>query len=177
MKMKMKMKLINEKGKLFGLINLIDLLVLLAVLGAAAALIVRFVLPAADLSDPMETVVFTVRVRGLQGRVRPLINEGLARSRQYCTVEGQPIDGAFVRSVSFEAYIQQTATSAGEIVDAEVEDRWDAVFVLEAEVPRDAAPIMVDTQGIRIGINHTVRTADLEYIGSIETLRLEGEDV
>ena len=168
------MKLLNGKGKLFGIINLIDLLVVLALLGAAAALFVTFALPSSDASPQTENIVYTVRVRGVFNRVRAFIDKGLASSSQLMGPEGL-IDDARVLSYYYEPYTQLSPTRDGRLIEIELSERCDVVFTLEATIPSGAAPIMVDTQPIRIGINHTVRTPSFEFLGSIESLSLEGD--
>ena len=61
------MKLIDEKGKLFGLINLIDLLVLLAVLAAAVGIgwKVMSSSQAAEAPKNAVTVTFVARAKNL----------------------------------------------------------------------------------------------------------------
>jgi len=168
------MKLINEKGRLFGLINVVDLLVLLALLVGFGAVAMSFAAPAKDTSQGKEKLVYTVRVRGILEVARPMIEDALAQSLPLYMSE-QPLDDAYLVHVKFEEYYQVNATSSGGLKEVLVEDRWDAVFTMEALVRNDDTPIQVGNQHIRVGINHTVRTAAFEYLGSIESLVLEEE--
>ena len=72
------MKIINEKGKLFGVVNIVDLLVLLAVIAVAAGVGYKLFAPqiveATSKQVPMTVVV---RVRG----ATPVSGEGGAAQR------------------------------------------------------------------------------------------------
>ena len=170
------MKLINDKGKLFGLINIMDLLVLLVLVGAAAGLFLYFTAPAETVSTDTITIVYTVRVRGVLDRIKVLVEEGLGKSTQLSTQDA-PLDDARVLSCSFESYVQQKTTDDGRLLEIETPGRWDALFELEVTIPKPSIDesVMVGTQYIRVGSGHTVRTPHFELTGIIEKLDF-GED-
>ena len=59
------MKIVNEKGKLFGIINVIDLVVILVIAIVAVAAVYKFAAPAAgDVIAPKSDMTVTMRVRG-----------------------------------------------------------------------------------------------------------------
>ena len=73
------MKIINEKGKLFGVINIVDLLVLLAVIAVAAGVGYKLFAPQiANATAKQVPMTVTVRVRG----ATPFLVEEVQRNSQ-----------------------------------------------------------------------------------------------
>ena len=169
------MKLLNERYKLLGIINPIDLLVLLALLGAVVGLVLRF--GASDTSGDTDKVkvTYTVRVRTQNNRVENEIYKHLEneKDRQLFTDEGFVPD-AYIQSVNFVPSIQQGITADGRFVEAEDPTRVDAIFTIEAQVDKNAIPVKVGTQMIKIGLNHYVKTRRIEFLGNIETVNVDG---
>ena len=59
------MKIINEKGKLFGIINVVDLLVLVAAIAVVAGVGYKlFAKQIKEVASPQVSLTMTVRVRG-----------------------------------------------------------------------------------------------------------------
>ena len=168
------MKIINDKGRLFGLINTVDLLALLALLAAVGGLVWHFRTLAANEDEAPTTVkmTYTVRARGAYRRMEDMVRTNVDQNNRLFTPDGEEID-AELTGVSFEPYISQTTTADGQIVDATDPERMDIIFTIEAEISKNAAPIMVGTQEIRVGVNHTVRTPLLEYLGSVEKITIQ----
>ena len=60
------MKIINEKGKLFGIINVVDLLVLVAAIAVVAGVGYKlFAKQIKEVASPQVSLTMTVRVRGV----------------------------------------------------------------------------------------------------------------
>ena len=73
------MKIINQKGKLFGVINIVDLLVVLAVIAVAAGIGYKlFATQIADATAEQVAMTVTVRVRG----ATPFLVEEVQRNSQ-----------------------------------------------------------------------------------------------
>ena len=165
------MKIVNEKGKLFGVINVVDLLVvvfIVAVVGGVAWKIFGDRIAAAtDTEEPVEytDVTYTVRVIGVRDTFAETVaqmdypqqlgvNEGLVDDSYIVSVEVEPAtvlstDGAFAAMVEY--------------------DRKDLVFTIEAKVEQGDF-ITVGTQEIRIGKAHTVKSQFIEFGGTVETM-------
>ena len=73
------MKLINEKGKLFGVINVVDLLVLLAAIAVVIGVGYKLFAPQiTEIASPQVPMTVVVRVRG----ATPFLVEELQRNDQ-----------------------------------------------------------------------------------------------
>ena len=173
----------RKKGRLFGLINIVDLLVLLAVLAAVAGAVWYVVSPRLAGGDAKTTLTYTVRVRGLQGRMRGELEKQLeaqtpegaqTKYRAPCIAGNDYVPDAYVIDVVFEPYVQQVPTDDGRLVDAIDPTRLDAIFTLVAVVPKNTAVIKVGPQEIRVGTGHYLKISTVEYGATIESMRFDG---
>ena len=161
------MKIINEKGKLFGVINIVDLLVLLAVI--AVVIGVGYKLFAPQIADATATQVpmtVTVRVRG----ATPFLVEEVQRNSQVGKqiVSGNSYTNAVITDMQIEDYVQQVTTADGRIVDALDGTKKDLVFTIETTVPEGTASPTIGTQEVRAGRTFIVKTNDFETTGNID---------
>lgn len=164
------MKLVNEKGKLFGIVNLVDFLLVLAVLLVVVGVGYKILSASiAERMSPQQTLEFTARVRALhpraQSEIEKSVGETLIAGNDY-------VKDAIIESVTFEPYVMQVQTDDGRIVDAVDPTRIDAIFVISAKTARNTAVIKVGTQEIRVGYGHFLKTKYMEYSTVIETVTL-----
>ena len=80
------MKKINEKGKLFGIINVVDLLVLVAAIAVVAGVGYKlFATQIKEVASPQVSLTMTVRVRG----ATPFLVNEVQRNSQVRQVAGK----------------------------------------------------------------------------------------
>ena len=139
------MKIINEKGKLFGVINIVDLLVLLAVIAVAAGVGYKLFAPQiANATAKQVPMTVTVRVRG----ATPFLVEEVQRNSQIGKkiVSGSSYTDAVITDMQIEPYDQQVTTADGKIVTARDPDKRDLVFTIETTVAEGTAAPSIGTQ-------------------------------
>lgn len=174
----LQMKVVNEKGKLFGVINVVDLLVvlfILAVVGGVAWKIfggsISDAASAVQVEKSGADVVYTVRVSGVRQDVADAviaigfpqqlgINEGLVASSYITDARTEPAtalstDGKFAQMVEY--------------------DRTDIVFTIKARVSKGDF-ITVGSQEVRIGKVHIVKSQFVEFSGIIESIEFDPAD-
>jgi hypothetical protein len=168
------MKLINDKGKLFGIINVVDLLVLLAVCLVVAGVGWRILGPKiSQAAAPTTKVTITMRVRGAHPRQ---LNEMLKHVPSQLVSGNEFVGGANLIKVESEPYVVQIPTDDGKMVDATDPTRIDIIFTIEAKVPTGGAATKIGTQEVRAGRDFTVKTRYIEQIAIIETIEYENEE-
>jgi len=172
------MKLINEKGKLFGVINLVDLacilLILLVVGGVGWKLLgstVEKVLTETSAETPSETTTMltTVRIRAVTPNTLNWLAENDLAGEQLIAGSSY-IEDAHVVSVSYEPYTVQTTNDEGVIIDSVDPVRKDVLVVLESTVEKDAAILKISTQEVRVGRSFFVKTRFFEMSGTIDSV-------
>lgn len=175
------MKVINEKGKLFGIINIVDLLALLLVLFVAG--VVAWKLFGDSIAETAsKNREEAERAEMLANRVKVTYTVRCANQRESAFEElekfGYPqqlainegvIDGAFVTAAYSEPSTGIFGDNEGVSVESTYGSRVDIVVTVEALVPPDAF-ITVGSQEVRVGKTHTVKTQFWEVVGIVETM-------
>lgn len=160
------MKLIDEKGKLFGKLNIIDLLVIVVVIAALAFAALRL----RGGNDPISSttrLTYTAMVSGVDDELyqevqRQLENNG---GRDQLMADGALVDG-YVTGVTAAPHVNFSANSDG-VMTPSVEDpenggRWDLTFTVEANVVNPTTS-KVGTQEVRVGKTHILKTSHIEF--------------
>ena len=139
------MKIINEKGKLFGLINIVDLLVLIAAVAVAAGVGYKLFAPQIKESvQPQVELTAIVRVRG----ATPFLVTEVERNSQ----------------------VGKQLVSGNSYVTAVDPDKKDIVFTIKTTVPKGTATPSIGTQEVRAGRTFIVKTNDFETSGNIDSV-------
>lgn len=169
------MKIIDEKGKLFGKFNLIDLLVVLILIAAVLLLAVRFFIPGeeAEPSDDSTKLTYTVLVSGVTPDIYEEVQRQMAAAggRDQLMASTKMLD-AYVTNVTAAPHVNFQSDSNG-VVTPSVEQgehaRLDLTFTVEAEVS-DPTVNTVGTQEVRVGKGHILKTTHFEFsYGSVLT--------
>lgn len=161
------MKLIDSKGKLFGLINIIDLAVLVLVVLIAAAAFIKLGGEEAITSDNTKEITFVVKARQQLETVAKSIKAGdtLVAGDKY-------VEGASIADVQYNPAEVTVTTADGKMVVAKDPVRMDIFITVKAKVNTDDAAMKVDTQEVRIGRSYTVKTQTVELGGWVESLSM-----
>lgn len=161
------MSIIDRKGKLFGKLNIIDLIAIILIV-AVIALVGYKLVSAGGGSGTGQKVVYTVKVRGVEGEVYTSIKEQLPS--QLMAAE-QMLD-AYVTDV------QATPVTEGTYTIKENADvglttlthaypgTYDLIFTIEGTV-KDDLTSELGTQEIRVGKTHIVKTTTFELENGI----------
>ena len=157
------MKIINEKGKLFGLINIVDLLVLIAAVAVATGVGYKLFAPQIKESvQPQVELTAIVRVRG----ATPFLVTEVERNNQVGKqlVSGNSYVNGTIEDMKIEDYAQQVTTADGD------PDKKDIVFTIKTTVPKGTATPSIGTQEVRAGRTFIVKTNDFETSGNIDSV-------
>ena len=153
------MKIINEKGKLFGIINVVDLLVLVAAIAVVAGVGYKlFAKQIKEVASPQVSLTMTVRVRG----ATPFLVNEVQRNSQVgkSLVNGNSYVNAQITDMKIDDYNQQVTTADGRIVTATDPEKKDLVFTITT----------IGTQEVRAGRTFIVKTNDFETTGNIDSV-------
>lgn len=163
------MKIVNEKGKLFGLINIVDLVVLLAIVAIIAGIGWKLFAPKVQEAVSSDVVMTTtLRVRG----ATPFLVNELKRNDQTgkSLVSGNEFVAATIESVDFVDYVQQITTADGRIVDALDPSKKDIMIVIKSSVKEGTPTPKIGTQEVRAGRTFIVKTNDFETTANIDSV-------
>lgn len=166
------MKVIDEKGKLFGKINLIDLIVLLAVVIAAVGVGYKFLKSNDSIpADQAVPLTYTCRLRNAPAY---LADQYTAHEFPLNLVSGTAyLAGGKLLSVEVVPTKVSVTDSAGKVSSAEDPNNVDVIFTCQVSVDPASPIFKAGTQELRVGTGHTVKTQFFEASTIIQTLSLE----
>lgn len=169
------MKILDEKGKLFGKINIIDLLVILLVVAVAAVAAVRL-LPKAQEPAPSDAetettpITYQLRLTGVDPltyeSVRAFVDPEAGKKDQlFSSDSGNKFLDAYVVDCVATPHVEYVKTDDGQIkrVESSGEDkRLDLLFTVEANVTSTITN-KVGRQQVRTGISQVLKTTHFEF--------------
>lgn len=151
------MKIINEKGKLFGVINIIDLTVLLILALLVVGGAYRMKNKPIVVSETSKAII-TFEVSDI--RMATVEN----------IIEGDPIyhydKGGFIGNigeVTYEPYMEPVEFN-GQWVNAEVPEKYVATFKVEADVKDNPDVVVAGGEQIRIGVEFRVKNKRIAFL-------------
>ena len=158
--------MIDEKGRLFGKINIVDLLVILVILIGAAVVAVKFLGPGSTAAiNPAKThVTYQVLVESVQPEVYENIQEHIPGTLM---ASGEFLDGQ-VTAVTATPHASEASVSAsGEMLLVPVDsDLLDLVFTIECNVVNPVTT-EIGPQEVRVGKTHIVKTDKFELTNGV----------
>lgn len=167
------MKVINEKGKLFGIINIVDLIVLLLVVAVAGVLATQLL--GNKVTDAVSQKVdcyAQIRIIGAHpSMVTDIKNRDMAGERM---VSGNEYLSSTIEDVWIEDYRVQAVTDDGRIVTATDPDKKDIIFLVKTQVAPDTASPKIGSQELRAGKTFIVKTQTYECSGTIRYVEIGG---
>ena len=163
--------MIDEKGRLFGKINIVDLLVILMIVIAAAVLGVKFLKPGGSSTVGTGStgthVEYTVLVQNVQPEVYESVKSFVDAGDATLMASGELLDGQVtsVTAVPHEDTVSVDTTD-GTVELPATKDLLDLTFTVECNVSN---PITTEigTQEVRVGKNHIVKTDRFELTGVV----------
>ena len=162
------MKVVDEKGKLFGKLNIIDLLVIVLIIAVVVVVGVKVMGGESGEEAPATKLTYTVRVTAqpakLAERVAEYVDTATSKKDQLMA-SGDMLDAYVVDYWTEPTQYNKLSDGTVEIYDsaaAEEAGLVDICFVIEANVT-NAVTNEVGTQEVRIGKTHIVKTVHLEF--------------
>lgn len=163
------MKILDEKGRLFGKINIVDFLIAFAVIMSIGAIAVMlFATPIKEAVAPSVKMTSTYRIRGastfLQAELEqsPILGERLIAGNEY-------VD-AYIVDVKTEPYVTQITTADGQIVNAVDPVKMDYIVTVESSITANTPILKIATQEVRAGRTFILKTRYFETSAFIESV-------
>lgn len=168
-------KIIDEKGRLFGKVNLIDLLVVFLVVAVIAAVAFKFsggeVTKQEQLANAeMKELDYIVLCRMVHNDVANYIVDNEVGSQLMSN--GELVESCYITDISQEAFYESYVTPEGEIMKVESDEYCDLLVTISGSAPYGENSFHVGSQEIRVGKSHIVKTVGFEVTGTV--VELEG---
>ena len=155
--------MIDEKGRLFGKINIVDLLVIIVVVILAVVLGTKLLGGGGGLSggSPATRLTYTVRVDGVQPEVYEDLQKWIPGDRLMASGELLPGQVLAVESQPHESVVTLNTTDGALELPLE-EGLLDLTFTIEVDVSNTITN-EVGTQEVRIGKTHILKSLHMEF--------------
>lgn len=164
------MKIVNEKGKLFGIINIVDLAVLLVVLLLAYAAAVKF--SGGEINTPItsskKNVTITLMAQGVQDHLFSAFNKG-----DQLMYGNLFIDDAYIQNVVLNTSIINAALPTGKVITTEDPRRKDIYITFTASVDANSNVIKVGDSAIRVGVSYLLVTKNSQVSCTVTDIKYD----
>ncbi|MFI3312959.1 MAG: DUF4330 domain-containing protein, partial [Eubacteriales bacterium] len=161
------LKFLDEKGRLFGKVNLVDLLVVLAIVFAVGAVGWKVASPsvtsAVDSIRDIPPLTYEVRCINVDNTVATYAETQIGTQLM---ASGNMVDG-YITDVLIEPGTEIILDSDGNPVVAENPSYKTVTFTVEANIEPVGNAYTVGTQEVRAGKTHIVKTLTLEVQGIV----------
>ena len=168
---------IVKNGRLFGKLNIVDVLILLVVIAAAAFLAVRLVGGSSGetitADEPQPNLRYTVLCEDM-----PLMQAENAVTAVTAEDYELKLDDDSILEVSPNQIFNSNKFQDAQITSAEILPQADSAdgqrvtvrFVIEAAAKNTVGSFVVGTQEVRIGRDYIVKTVDIEMPGTVSAM-------
>lgn len=166
------MKIVNEKGKLFGIINIVDLLILIIIIAVVGGVGWKLLGPqvADKVSSQVDMTAKVVVIGAAPRLVAEIDRQDLIGQR---LVGGNEYLPATIEDIQIEDYVIQAVTAEGTIVDARDPSKKDVTFTLKTKVPAGTPSPKIGSQEVRAGKTFIVKAQTFEVSGTIRSVDID----
>lgn len=164
------MKIVNEKGKLFGLINIIDLSIIVLILLIGSVFVLKSVGKDVgpitnNTAEQSLTVTFKSSVRNDE-QIKSL------KEKDQLISLLKPVD-AYVKSISYSELQVPISTADGRQVYSPDPMRKQLTVTFTMKTSAGNGIIRLDSQEVCVGKNFTLKTRTFESQGTIEAIEFK----
>ncbi len=164
-------KIVNEKGKLFGIINLVDLIVLLIILAVAAAVLWKlFGNTVTSAMSGKTEFTYVVKCAEVDATLKEVLEE--QELPQRIMSSGSYVNGSLTK-IEFTPHMVTVIQQDGTAVSYEDEGTVDVYFTCTASVDARTLTFPVGSQEVRVGKEHIVKTRYIELEGFVLSVDFE----
>ncbi len=160
------MKLIDEKGRLFGKLNIIDLLVILLILAVLGRFVMKVDFKQANDGKGVEVETQTVEYDFVVLNVRDVtvaaVQEGDAVKDSKTNVSM-----GTVTKVESVPHVDEFITPEGEVMLVESKIYYDMTVTLETPAIANENTILVNKKELRVGAQITLQAANFSISGNV----------
>ncbi len=161
------MKIINEKGKLFGIINIIDLIVLLVIVLLIGGGVKRMKKNPAAIAETKKALI-TIEVTDVR---TPTVDGIMVGDPLYHYDKGEMIGEIIDKKV--EPYKEPVESGDGRWILAEVPEKYAVLITVEADVKENPDVVIAGGEQIRIGTQFKLKNRNVAVLGTILGVEVE----
>jgi len=155
-----------------GVINVIDLVILLVIALVAVAMVYKFAAPAAsDVIAPKADMTVTMRVRGAMDYLE---EEVLKLKPGERLIMGSDYVDAELVSVESIPYLSAATSDSGQFITADDPQKRDLLITVHSKQSKTDPILKIGNQEVRIGRGFIFKTQTVEVNAIIEKVEFDG---
>lgn len=165
------MKVIDNKGRLFGKLNLIDLLVILLVLALAVAVVLKVTGHGADKDAKVDysqgdinSLEYTVICKVVNRILLPSLQEEIGNQLMS---NGELVEDCRILDIKVDPCMERIILDDGTVKTVENPLYCDLTFTIGGTAPYAENAYHVGSQEVRVGKSHIVKTTTMELTGTV----------
>lgn len=168
------MKIIDEKGRLFGKLNLLDLLALLVLAAAVVFFGLRLIRGRDSGTSSVERVhlKYTVLLEAIDERSVPELQKAVG---EQILSNGEYVDRMILTDCVIEPCRLYSKGEDGLLTETVDKDHVNAVCTVEGTVEWAKHAAQVGTQEVRAGKDNILKTKTIEFSGKVLTMEVDGQ--
>ncbi|WAM34581.1 DUF4330 domain-containing protein [Caldicellulosiruptor morganii] len=172
------MKIVDQKGKLFGIINIVDLILILLIIAIAWAGFSKISSheKATESTSQDEFVEIKYGEAIINVKI-PLVEPVMAGSlhKNDFLVTGNTLTKSYIQDIQIKDGVYEKTSSDGKIVVAKHPYKKDVYVTIHGYVTFEGATIKLDKQTVRVGKTFYVKTRTTELVGVVTGVEIVKE--
>lgn len=162
------MGLINKEGKLFGIINIIDLAVIVLISVVVIGGAFRFKKAAPQVISEGQKALVTVEI----SEVRQPTVDGIEVGDEFYHYDKGQYFGKIVKK-EVENYKEAVPTSEGKLVLSDVPEKFKLLLSIEASAVNSKDHLSIGGEQIRIGTQYRLKNKNISAFGTVFKVDIE----
>lgn len=171
------MKIVDQKGRLFGIINIVDLILIVLIIAIAWVGFAK-ISSHAKSSDTLQDEFVEIKPGEAIINVKiPLADPVMAQSlhKNDYLVTGNTLTKSYIKDIQIKDGIYERTSSEGKVIVAKHPYKKDVYITIYGYVTFEGATIKLDKQTVRVGKTFYVKTRTVEMIGVVTGVQIVKE--
>lgn len=170
------MKILDQKGRLFGIINIVDLILIIVIIAIAWVGFSKFSAHGGITSDNQ-----FVEIKHGEAIIKvkiPLVEPAMAESlhKNDYLVTGDVLTKSYIQDLAVKDGIYERTSSDGTVVVGKHPYKKDIYITIYGYVTLEGATIKLDKQTVRVGKTFYLKTKTTELVGIVTGVNIIKEE-
>lgn len=172
------MKIVDQKGRLFGIINIVDLILIVLIVAIAWVGFAKISSHAKSSENtPQDEFVEIKPGEAIINVKIPLVDPLMAQflHKNDYLVTGDTLTKSYIKDIQIKDGIYERTSSEGKVIVAKHPYKKDVYVTIYGYVTFEGATIKLDKQTVRVGKTFYVKTRTTELVGVVTGVKIVKE--
>lgn len=172
------MKIVDQKGRLFGIINIVDLILIVLIVAIAWVGFAKISSHVKSSENTLQDEFMEIKPGEAIINVKiPLVDPVMAQSlhKNDYLVTGDTLTKSYIQDIQIKDGIYERTSTDGKVVVATYPYKKDVYLTIYGYVTLQGATIKLDKQTVRVGKTFYVKTRTTELVGIVTGVKIVKE--